>query len=74
MTDGVSDQMGGASRRLLGHRGVAEILRRHGGLPLSDQVAALEAALAAHRGPEPRRDDMALVAFRPMEGCRPMEG
>lgn len=68
MTDGISDQMGGGSRRLLGHRGIAEILRRHGGLPLADQVAALEAALAAHRGPEPRRDDMALVAFRPIAG------
>jgi sigma-B regulation protein RsbU (phosphoserine phosphatase) len=65
MTDGVSDQMGGASRRLLGHRGVAEILETHHGLPLAEQVVALEAALAAHRGPEPRRDDMALVAFRP---------
>ncbi|AWB20371.1 HAMP domain-containing protein [Methylobacterium currus] len=68
MTDGVSDQMGGASRRLLGHRGVAEILEKHRHLPLAEQVAALEAALAAHRGPEPRRDDMALVAFRPMVG------
>ncbi|KMO29364.1 serine/threonine protein phosphatase [Methylobacterium variabile] len=68
MTDGVSDQMGGASRRLLGHRGVAEILARHRDLPLDGQVAALEAALAAHRGPEPRRDDMTLVAFRPRTG------
>ncbi|MGX7703384.1 SpoIIE family protein phosphatase [Methylobacterium sp. Gmos1] len=68
MTDGVSDQMGGASRRLLGHRGVAEILGRHRDLPLAGQVAALEAALAAHRGDEPRRDDMALVAFRPKAG------
>ncbi|WP_244276381.1 SpoIIE family protein phosphatase [Methylobacterium indicum] len=66
MTDGVSDQMGGASRRLLGHRGVAEILLRHRNLPLAGQVAALERDLAAHRGSEPRRDDMALVAFRPV--------
>lgn len=68
MTDGVSDQMGGSSRRLLGHRGVAEILGRHRDLPLAEQVAALENALADHRGPEPRRDDMALVAFRPRMG------
>ncbi|AWN54892.1 serine/threonine protein phosphatase [Methylobacterium sp. 17Sr1-1] len=68
MTDGVSDQMGGASRRLLGHRGVAEILGRHQDMPLAGQVAALEAALAVHRGAEPRRDDMALVAFRPTTG------
>ncbi len=66
MTDGVSDQMGGTSRRLLGHRGVAGILQRHRDLPLAGQVAALERDLADHRGPEPRRDDMALVAFRPV--------
>jgi len=68
MTDGISDQMGGSSRRLLGHRGVAGILARHGHLPLDGQVAALEAALAIHRGAEPRRDDMTLVAFRPKAG------
>ncbi|PIK70933.1 serine/threonine protein phosphatase [Methylobacterium frigidaeris] len=68
MTDGVSDQMGGMSRRLLGHRGVAEILGRHRDLPLAEQVAALETALAVHRGAEPCRDDMALVAFRPTMG------
>ncbi|AWN49995.1 serine/threonine protein phosphatase [Methylobacterium terrae] len=65
MTDGVSDQVGGASRRLLGHRGVAEILARHRDLPLDGQVRALDAALSDHRGAEPRRDDMTLVAFRP---------
>ncbi|TNC10350.1 HAMP domain-containing protein [Methylobacterium terricola] len=65
MTDGISDQMGGTSRRLLGHRGVAEILERHANQPLAEQVAALDAALAAHRGAEARRDDMTLVAFRP---------
>jgi phosphoserine phosphatase RsbU/P len=68
MTDGISDQMGGAPRRLLGHRGVAAILERHRDRPLVEQVQALEAALAAHRGAEPRRDDMALVAFRPRAG------
>ncbi|NGM37633.1 SpoIIE family protein phosphatase [Methylobacterium sp. DB0501] len=68
MTDGISDQMGGASRRLLGHRGIAEILARHRDLPLDGQVRALETALAAHRGAEPRRDDMTLVAFRPKAG------
>ncbi|OAS22034.1 serine/threonine protein phosphatase [Methylobacterium platani] len=68
MTDGVSDQMGGTPRRLLGYRAVAEILARHRGLPLDGQMAALEAALAAHRGAEPRRDDMTLVAFRPEAG------
>ncbi|WP_082479375.1 SpoIIE family protein phosphatase [Methylobacterium sp. Leaf102] len=64
MTDGITDQMGGERRRLLGHRGVADILiaRSHDGL--GDQVAALQQALADYRGSEARRDDMTLVAFR----------
>ena len=67
MTDGITDQMGGAgsARRLLGHRGVTEILGNHQGAPLARQVAILDAALAAYRGEETRRDDMTLVAFRP---------
>ncbi|RVU14428.1 SpoIIE family protein phosphatase, partial [Methylobacterium oryzihabitans] len=65
MTDGVTDQMGGERRRLLGHSGVAAMLLRHGALPLDAQVRALEADLAAWRGDEPRRDDMTLLAFRP---------
>ena len=67
MTDGITDQMGGTgrSRRLLGHRGVTDILAGHQAEPLADQVACLEAALAAYRAGEPRRDDMTLVAFRP---------
>ncbi|KQP42539.1 serine/threonine protein phosphatase [Methylobacterium sp. Leaf104] len=67
MTDGITDQMGGAgpARRLLGHRGVTEILGNHQAAPLSEQVTILEAALADYRGGESRRDDMTLVAFRP---------
>ncbi|KQP31960.1 serine/threonine protein phosphatase [Methylobacterium sp. Leaf100] len=71
MTDGITDQMGGERRRLLGHRGVADILmaRSHDGL--GDQVAALQQALANYRGSEARRDDMTLVAFRPIPQSRP---
>ncbi|WP_082515416.1 SpoIIE family protein phosphatase [Methylobacterium sp. Leaf112] len=71
MTDGITDQMGGERRRLLGHRGVADILmaRSHDGL--GDQVAALQQALADYRGSEARRDDMTLVAFRPIPQSLP---
>lgn len=69
MTDGISDQMGGQKplRRLLGHRGVTEILGAHSAEPLTAQVAALETALAEYRNGESRRDDMTLVAFRPTQ-------
>ena len=67
MTDGITDQMGappGEPPRLLGHRAVADRLAATADRPLPEQVAALEAGLAAYRGAEPRRDDMTLVAFR----------
>ncbi|WP_264049598.1 PP2C family protein-serine/threonine phosphatase [Methylobacterium flocculans] len=73
MTDGITDQMGGTgpSRRLLGHRGVTDILGDGPDAPLSEQVARLDAALADYRSGEPRRDDMTLVAFRPRRDRMP---
>ncbi|KAB1073778.1 SpoIIE family protein phosphatase [Methylobacterium planeticum] len=69
MTDGITDQMGlpapEAPPRLIGQRAVAEQLLATATLPLSEQVSALEAHLAAYRGGETRRDDMTLVVFRP---------
>ncbi|MFE1603079.1 SpoIIE family protein phosphatase [Methylobacterium sp. ID0610] len=71
MTDGITDQMGspapGAPARLLGHRGVADRLVPRAGRPLPEQIAALEADLAAYRGEQARRDDMTLIAFRMAE-------
>ncbi|AWN38818.1 serine/threonine protein phosphatase [Methylobacterium radiodurans] len=67
MTDGVTDQMGGAPGerpRLMGQRGVAERLLARADDDLDAQLAGLEQDLAAYRGSQPRRDDMTLVAFR----------
>lgn len=74
MTDGITDQMGGAgpTRRLLGHRGVTDILASHQPATLSEQVAILDTNLAAYRAGEGRRDDMTLVAFRPKAMPRAM--
>lgn len=69
MTDGITDQMGrpdpARPARLIGQKAVAERLAAHAALPLAQQVATLEAELAAYRGTEVRRDDMTLIAFRP---------
>ncbi|GJE15671.1 SpoIIE family protein phosphatase [Methylobacterium marchantiae] len=67
MTDGITDQMGttGGQRRLLGHRGVSDILLRSRDEELGPQIKTLETELAAYRGAENRRDDMTLIAFRP---------
>lgn len=69
-TDGVTDQMADPAKpggqRLFGRRRLAEVLQRTASLPLSDQVAALEQALEDWRGREAPRDDLTLVAFRPL--------
>ena len=64
-TDGVTDHVGGPSRRLFGRRRMAALLASHADLPLADRLRALTAALDDWRGAEARRDDMTLVAFRP---------
>ncbi|MBE9607687.1 SpoIIE family protein phosphatase [Acetobacteraceae bacterium H6797] len=65
-TDGVSDQMGGTPRRLLGRKRLSDMLLASADMPLAEQMAALEAGLAAYRGEEPRRDDMTMLAFMPL--------
>ena len=65
LTDGLTDQMGGAPRRLLGRRRIVEWLESHAALGLSDQIDGLCRMLTDYRADEPRRDDMTLIAFRP---------
>ncbi|ONG58876.1 hypothetical protein BKE38_01330 [Pseudoroseomonas deserti] len=65
-TDGVSDQMGGSPRRLLGRKRLAELLRAGQGQPMTAQMDRLEQALARYRGAEPLRDDMTAIGFVPL--------
>ncbi|WP_419897525.1 SpoIIE family protein phosphatase [Roseomonas sp. USHLN139] len=65
-TDGVSDQMGGSPRRLLGRKRLAELLRAGLGQPMAVQMDRLERALAEYRGAEPLRDDMTAIGFLPL--------
>jgi len=67
-TDGVTDQVGGPNRRLLGRRRVQETLAEGAGLPLTEQMERLFRRLEDWRGTERRRDDMTYVAFRPRVG------
>lgn len=64
MTDGISDQMGGEPRRLLGRRRVLEWLQANAAEDLAEQVQGLCAMLERYRNGETRRDDMTLVALR----------
>ena len=65
-TDGMTDHVGGEPPRLFGRRRLGEVILATQGLPLHQQVMRMEQAQAEYRGPQQRRDDMAIVAFRPL--------
>lgn len=68
LTDGITDQIGGPTRRLFGRRRVQDLLRAGAHLPMQEQVEHLLDALAAYRGDEPRRDDQTFIGFVPRLG------
>lgn len=64
-TDGVTDQVGGETRRLFGRNRLQQVLEEVADRPLNDQMDFLFQRLARWRGDERRRDDMTFLAFRP---------
>ncbi|WP_431855855.1 SpoIIE family protein phosphatase [Azospirillum sp.] len=68
MTDGITDQIGGPTRRLFGRRRVQDLLRAGAHLPMQAQVQQLLDALAEYRGEESRRDDQTFIGFVPRLG------
>jgi serine phosphatase RsbU (regulator of sigma subunit) len=66
-TDGVPDHMGGQPRRLFGRRRLAQALTERLDRPVAEQAQHVEAQLAQYRGHEPRRDDMMMIAFKPLD-------
>jgi len=65
-TDGVTDQMGAATGRLFGRRRLCRELQARLDRPLADQIGELQAVLTNYRGDEIKRDDIAMLAIRPM--------
>jgi len=65
-TDGMTDHVGGEPPRLFGRRRLAEVIEAARDLPLPQQLARMEETLADYRGPQQRRDDMTIIAFRPL--------
>jgi serine phosphatase RsbU (regulator of sigma subunit) len=63
LTDGVTDQMGGEPRRLLGRRRFIEQLRTSRHANLHTWLQTLEQALAVYRGDRARLDDMTWIAI-----------
>lgn len=65
-TDGLVHQVGEATGRLFGRGRLREALAKIADQPLAEQVAHLRHTLAEYRGSEPRRDDITLLAWRPL--------
>lgn len=63
-SDGFLDQAGGSDGFGFGNRRFQALLLAQAGRPLEAQMAAYEAALRAHQGDLPQRDDITLLAFR----------
>jgi serine phosphatase RsbU (regulator of sigma subunit) len=66
LTDGVTDQMGAATRRLFGRRRLCRELEARLDRSVADQIRELQALLAAYRGDEIKRDDIAMLAIQPI--------
>lgn len=65
-TDGAPDHMGGSPLRLLGRKRLAAVIAAHRQVSLSEQLMAVCSYLENYRGAQVRRDDMTIVAFRPL--------
>jgi len=65
-TDGVTDQVGGPTRRLFGRRRLIEALQAGRDLPMRQQMERVFMILADYRGSEPRRDDLTFIGFTPL--------
>jgi len=73
-TDGVTDQVGGPTRRLFGRRRLLQALEAGRHLPMRKQMERIFLILADYRGAEPRRDDLTFVGFTPLAPDAGAEG
>ena len=65
VTDGVTDQIGGARHRAFGREHFGRMLERVQGLPLNEQKASMRHEMQTFQGAEVRRDDLTFLGFRP---------
>ena len=66
LTDGVTDQMGEQSRRLFGRARLRRELASVQDMSMAEQVDHIRRTLADYRGTEGKRDDITMLAMRPL--------
>lgn len=62
-TDGLTDQVGGARGRMFGKKRLITLLGSIQSQSMPDQSAAIQAALEAYQGDQPRRDDIGVIGL-----------
>lgn len=65
VSDGVTDQPGGARRTAFGHERLMRTIAHHRAGTLEQVLAGVKAEFEVYTGGEPRRDDASIVAFAP---------
>lgn len=65
-TDGAPDHIGGSPCRLFGRKRLTETIAQQRHLPLAQQLEEIREQLDSYRGKQLRRDDMTIIAFRPL--------
>ena len=65
-SDGVPDNVGGSPAMAFGKKRLKQVIARHAALPVSQQLEKIEAALESYRGAQSQRDDMTVIAVRPL--------
>lgn len=63
-TDGITDQMGGITKRLFGRKRLMDLIASINQQPLSTQIQLLKDNLQHYRQDEEVRDDMTLIGWR----------
>lgn len=64
VTDGYSDQLGGAKNKRFGSGSFKQLLAESRGKSLEDQAGIFLSALERHKGDNPQTDDVTMAGFR----------
>lgn len=65
-TDGIVDQVGGPRGIAFGYRRLSAIIQQNSEASLASIVDTLEQKIVEYAAGEPRRDDLTVIAFRPV--------
>ncbi len=67
-SDGYFDQMGGSPPRPFGYKVFRQIIGEHHHEPLAEITERMWQTFEKYRGQQPRRDDIEIIAFKPLNG------